>query len=895
MLKLVDITKDYVMSDETVHALKGVSVNFRRNEFVAILGPSGCGKTTLLNIVGGLDRYTDGDLIIEGKSTKNYKDNDWDTYRNHSIGFIFQSYNLINHINILKNVELALTISGIDKVERKQRAEKALEMVGLKGQGKKKPNQLSGGQCQRVAIARALINNPEIVLADEPTGALDSETSVQIMELLKEVAKDRLVIMVTHNPELANLYATRIIRAKDGEIIDDTNPFEGESVAEREKYVLKRNEKFQSKGKKKLTSMSFLTALALSGNNLWSKKTRSMLISFAGSIGIIGIALILSLSSGFNNYILDVQTNSMSSAPLTVNKSSYNAKMSDMMAAMMDKGGGTKFPEDEKVKENSVLTDLLTQMVTLEQNDTKAFKKYLEEEETNKKFKEVASDIQYSYSQPVNFYAPKDFDGNPISYVSKLSPIYENDTDNFFYKGKPYRTASGEKLSDEEQKAYDETFNGAAQFVSRQMNWLSNMGSTAFGPLIDNEPLLNEQFDVLKGHLPTNVNEVVIKLDIFNQISDVFLYQMGVKDVSYMMSQYIYSLIQLTDLGATLGMRKPADDPKFKASFEDMMGLEFSVMLNTQKYVKEMDPSKELGYSYKYINNEKDKILDIIHNTMKLKVVGIVRPKKGVTMDSFSSAIGYHPDLYHYLVNNSIEPSDPRFANSTILKDQMAHPEYDMLTGNKFPEGEKTIETQYNENLVDFGYVNYESPDSIKIFPKSFEDKEKIIELVNEYNQSVVSKQRITVIDSVGAMLTSMQTIVDSVSYVLIAFVSISLLVSSIMIGIITYVSVLERTKEIGILRSIGARKKDISRVFNAETLIIGLAAGLLGIAVASILNLPVMFIINALTDIGLTVIVPWYGAIILPAISVLLTIVAGLIPSSIAAKRDPVIALRME
>lgn len=882
MLRLIDIKKDYVMSDDTVNALKGVSVNFRRSEFVAILGPSGCGKTTLLNIIGGLDRYSDGDLIIDGKSTKRFKDGDWDTYRNHSIGFVFQSYNLIPHISVLSNVELALTISGVSKQERRKRAYQVLEKVGLKGKEKKKPNQLSGGQMQRVAIARALINNPEIVLADEPTGALDSETSLQIMDLLKDVSKDRLVIMVTHNPDLATKYSTRIINMSDGVLTHDSNHYDGkdETIEQTE-----QNNNFDNKkGKKKRAAMSFWTALSLSFNNLMTKKARTFLISFAGSIGIIGITLILSLSFGFDQYIKGIQVNSMSTYPLVINKESYSDPTSFLFGGSSSHDGMEKYPESDEIYENSTMTDLFSELVKKQHNDTATFKKYIEQEEIAKRLKEITNDVQYTYSTPLNIFANYDFNQQKVDHPIRLAPISDDHHDSYIYQANQYRTKSGEPLTAVEDKIYQEAFN---MVVGDLTTLMSFGGGNPFGTLMNNQPLLEEQFDVLQGHLPTNINEVVIKINSYNEISDLFLYGIGLKDMSYMVSQFIYQNVSL--------LPEPAEDPKFSASFDDLMNLSFTLLLDTQTYQKVYDDSS-LGYhyvnTYKGVDYNQENLLNILNNSLQLKVVGIIRPKPGVTSDSFSGAIGYHPDLYKYVVEQTINPSDELYKNATVVHDQLANEEYNVLTGELFNEeaGESL-----NDNLNHLGYVDYSSPDEILIYPSSFENKNKVLDLIDEYNQQVADSKKITVNDSVGTMLDSVQIIIDSVSYVLIAFVSISLLVSSIMIGIITYVSVLERTKEIGVLRSIGARKKDISRVFNAETLIIGLVAGLLGIGIASLINIPIMLIINYLTQVGLQVVVPWYGAVFLPLISVMLTMIAGLIPSSIAAKKDPVIALRME
>ncbi len=881
MLSLVNIKKDYIMSDDTVHALKGININFRRSEFVAILGHSGCGKTTLLNIIGGLDKYSDGELIIEGRSTKSYKATDWDTYRNHSIGFVFQSYNLIGHISILANVELALTISGVSKSERKKRALKVLEEVGLKGQEKKKPNQLSGGQCQRVAIARALINDPEILLADEPTGALDSNTSVQIMELLKEIAKDRLVIMVTHNPDLAKSYATRIVKMSDGLITSDSKPFDG-----KEEQTHVKQEEAKTKYRKNKSAMSFKTALGLSFTNLLSKKGRTILISFAGSIGIIGIALILSLSYGFNNYITSVQTNAMSTYPLTISKTS-SPNLTTLLSSMSS-SSGEQYPDSDEVGESSTITDLVTGLGnSITTSDTQSFKAFLELEETQEKLEPYISGIQYVYSQSLNIYALNDYDGTELDTLRRLYPIDEDDS--FLYSANTYHGVDGYTITDPTmQAAYNYVYDAVLEEI---MPLLNLYNGSAFGELLDNQPLLEEQFDVLEGRFPEAVNEVVIKVDTYNNISDLYLYSMGLKDMSYIMSEFVYTYGSSTLESWGFSLHEPESAPAFEATFDDLMNLEFALTINSQYYEKVENPNyngSNLEYIYQEVDD--DTLIETVKNTLNLEVVGIVRQKESVTTTSFSGAIGYSAELYEYLVEQGVNPSDEPFTESEALKYQMENPDYDIFTGELF-----ATDNTYSQNLTTLGYVDLSSPDTIYIYPVSFEAKDEILAIVEEYNNNSLYDHKVYVEDSVGTMLDAVQTIVDGVSYVLIAFVSISLVVSSIMIGIITYVSVLERTKEIGILRAIGARKKDISRVFNAETLIIGLTAGLLGIAVAALLDIPIMLIINSLVNIGLTVIIPWYGAVILPIISICLTMIAGLIPARLAAKKDPVIALRSE
>ena len=895
MLKLKNIKKDYIMTDESVHAIKDLSINFRKNEFVAILGPSGCGKTTLLNIIGGLDRYTSGDLFIKGRSTKQYKDLDWDVYRNHSIGFIFQSYNLIGHISVLANVEIALTIAGVKKQERKERALRALEIVGIKDKAKKRPNQLSGGQMQRVAIARALINDPEILLADEPTGALDSETSVQIMELITEIAKDRLVIMVTHNPELAQKYATRIVTMSDGEIVTDSAPYDGETVEIIEtKKVEKETQEVVEPAKKSKTSMSFMTALGLSFNNMMTKKGRTVLVSFAGSIGIIGIALILSVSYGFNNYIESVESDAMSTYPLIVSaKSSSSSLLSSFSSGT--KHELSQYSDKDQVVENSFMTDLFTSVNEVTENDTRSFKTFLEKPETIEKYSEHWNDIQYVYSQSLEIY--KKLDINTGSLTEGIVNLSDLD-DKYSYLGQAIDT----------YRTDDPTWSAAKNESFKTLISMGTPGSTIkdsissifrtlsfspFSELLDNSQLLNSQYDVLTGHLPKAYNEVVLTVNSYNEINDYSLFGTGVKDASYLTSQLIYNAVS-QQFGAANPLPKPSKSPKFKKSFSDLLNLTFSVGLKTQRYEKVDDASTELGYKYKSIY-EDTSMKNIIDSSLELKVVGIVRAKPDVSISSIGGAIGYSPDLYTHLINQAIDPTEGGiFDEATILKDQLANPDYDVLTGNIFVTGGLEQNNLLN-NKLDFGYVDESHPNEIRIDRKNCDGKRVITEMINEYNDSVPAAQKVTVSDNIGALFSTFQVIIDAVSYILIAFVSISLVVSSIMIGIITYVSVLERTREIGVLRSVGARKKDISRVFNAETLITGLAAGLLGVGLAYLIDIPIMLIINALAGLNLLITVPWYGAVLLPLISVVLTLIAGLIPSSMAANKDPVVALRSE
>ena len=852
MLRLENITKDYITGDSKVEALKGITLQFRKSEFVSILGQSGCGKTTLLNIIGGLDRYTSGDLVINGRSTKEFKDKDWDSYRNHSVGFVFQTYNLIPHQTILSNVELALTLSGVSKTERKKRAIKALEEVGLGEQINKKPNQLSGGQMQRVAIARALVNDPEIILADEPTGALDTKTSVQIMEILKKISKDRLIIMVTHNPELAEKYSSRIIKILDGKITDDSNPYNKEEE-EKEDRTTKANSK---------VSMSFLTALSLSLNNLMTKKGRTILTSFAGSIGIIGIALILSLSSGMQTYINRVEEDTLSSYPITVQEETID--ISSMMTSFMGTNEETEH-EEGKVYSRDIVNDMLSTISTkIQSNNLEEFKKYLDDE--NSEINSYVNAIQYSYNLDLNIYKENEEEivqVNPSQIFSKLG------------------------MEDMENMMIAET--------------------DVWQELLDNQELLQSQYDVLAGKWPENYNEVVLIVDENNEISDYTLYALGILDQD-----------ELEEKHEKIQNGEEVEDVEQKEyTYEELLNTKFKVLLNTDYYEKDEDIWIDKSEDDEYI---KEKIKD----AEEIEVVGIIRPSEGTVATAMSGAIGYTKDLKEHVIN---EVND-----AEIVKEQKENPDINVFTGTEFPEDTDAdfdfsslteeqrmymaslseeelanLMQQYTENasatyegnLEKMGVVDLDNPSSISIYPKDFESKDQIATAIENYNQ----KQRddgneenvITYTDLVGTMMSSVSTIIDAISYVLIAFVAISLVVSSIMIGIITYISVLERTKEIGILRSIGASKKDISRVFNAETFIVGLGAGLLGIIVTLILNIPINMIIKAVTDIGGLASLPVAGGIILVVISMLLTVIAGLIPAKMASKKDPVEALRTE
>ncbi len=852
MLRLEKITKEYITGDSKVEALKGISLQFRKSEFVSILGQSGCGKTTLLNIIGGLDKYTTGDLVINGKSTKEFKDRDWDSYRNHSVGFVFQSYNLIPHQNILSNVELALTLSGVSKKERRKRAIEALEQVGLGDQLNKKPNQLSGGQMQRVAIARALVNDPEIILADEPTGALDTKTSVQIMEILKKISKDRLIIMVTHNPDLAEKYSSRIIKILDGKITDDSNPY---SVEEEEKED--RTSKANSK-----VSMNFLTALSLSLNNLMTKKGRTILTSFAGSIGIIGIALILSLSSGMQAYINRVEEDTLSSYPITVQEETID--MASMMTSLMGETEETEH-EEGKVYSKNIVNDMLSTISTkIQSNNLEEFKKYLDDE--NSPIKDYINAVQYSYNLDLNIYKEDD------DKVVQVNP--------------------------------------SQIFAKLGMEGMSNMmlaETDVWQELLDNDELLQSQYDVIAGKWPENYNEVVLIVDENNEIYDYTLYTLGILDQDELEEKY----------QKILDGEEVEDEDVKSYTYDDLLNTKFKVLLNTDYY------EKDEGIWIDNSEND-DYIKEKLEDAEEISIAGIIRPKEGTVATAMSATVGYTKELKEYVINE--------VNNSEIVKEQKENPDINIFTGIEFPEDTDAkfdfssltdeqrmymaslseeelanLMQQYTENanatyegnLEKMGVVDLESPSSISIYPKDFESKEQIATEIENYNQ----KQRddgkeenvITYTDIVGTMMNSVSTIIDAISYILIAFVAISLVVSSIMIGIITYISVLERTKEIGILRSIGASKKDISRVFNAETFIIGLCAGLLGIGVTLLLNIPINMIIKAVTDISGIAKLPTAGAIILVVISMVLTIIAGLIPARMASKKDPVEALRTE
>ncbi len=892
MLEIRDMTKVYASGELRVEALRGINLQFGESEFAAILGPSGCGKTTLLNLIGGLDQYTAGDLLVRGRSTKEYTDRDWDAYRNHSVGFVFQSYNLIPHQSVLANVELALTLSGVGREERRRRAIEALEKVGLGDQLKKKPNQMSGGQMQRVSIARALVNNPDILLADEPTGALDSETSVQVMEILREISREKLVIMVTHNPELANRYATRIIRLLDGRVISDTvNAAEKAEAGPGETGEKTKADK-SSEGPGRKPSMSFTTALSLSLNNLLTKKGRTILTAFAGSIGIIGIALILSLSSGVDRYIERVQRDTLSSYPIEISEQTMD--MTQTMSGMMGIELDARDHEEGKVYSGGGMAKMLSSWMTgISTNDLAPFKHWLEDPVVG--MDQWVSGIQYEYSTPLTIYR-----------VDSGKPIQVN----------PSTTLEATGMMDMMNMAMGSGIQQTMMDTAmRRMN--------AFGALLDNDELLRSQYRVLAGRLPEKIDEVVVILNSRNELSDYALYTLGLKDQSEIRGQF-EALME--------GEGIVSEEMEF--SYDELMNLRFRLLLNTDCFEKIgnvwTDRSKDEGFL-------EQKLAD----SMELKIVGIVKPSDGTvaTATVTGGGIGYRRELMENLLN--------RVADSEIVKEQQANPGTDVFTGQPFsadaqdalalldtmsavdfitlmeekgliprgmiPDMYKPLITKdllmqflqkgtmmlsgstLSENLSKMGLSDPERPSAILIYPKNFEAKEKITELINGYNNAAQADQQIRYTDYVGLIMSSVTTIVNAISYVLIAFVAISLVVSSIMIGIITYISVLERTKEIGILRSIGASKRDISRVFNAETLIVGFTAGVIGILTTLLLVVLANIILLDVTGISQLAYLPPMAGGLLVLISMALTLIAGIIPSRMAARKDPVVALRTE
>ena len=1004
MLELKDIRKEYRTGDLSVEALKGISLQFRKSEFVSILGPSGCGKTTMLNIIGGLDKYTDGDLIINSVSTKNFKDRDWDAYRNHSVGFVFQSYNLIPHQSVLQNVELALSLSGVSKNERRKRAKEALEAVGLGDQLKKKPAEMSGGQMQRVAIARALVNNPDIILADEPTGALDTQTSVQVMNILKEVAKDRLVIMVTHNPDLANEYSTRIIRMLDGVITDDSAPLtQEEASAETASQITK----LLKKKKEKKPSMSLMTSFGLSLKNLITKKGRTILTSFAGSIGIIGIALIFAVSQGMTTYIDTVQEETLSSYPLTLE--AQHLDMGSLIAMFMGTAESGEEHTNDAVYQKGMLYDMINSLNSMEatENDLGAFKKYIEEERSaesdNEELKEALSGIQYTYDLDMLVYT-KNVDGD----------IIESDTESLLQD--LLLEYFGMDLSSMVSMSNSSS-------MSAGMASMSPMSSSAKlwqemlpgdnGKLVSE--LMEKQYDVIYGSWPTEYNEIVLVVDSKNEVDDMALYALGLKS-----KEDIDALAQAAFNGTL------AEASTESWSFEELCDMEFRVILNSECYTYD-----EVTGVYTDLRDTQAGLKYLYDNGMDLKVSGIIRPNEDAVASMMTGTIGYTSELTEYVIENG--------KDSEAIKAQLANPSKDIFLDLPFKENtgdlsdaqkvkefksyiealdekgkaqayveimcipsketvdmavaqtvepmtdDEMLETMvmvlsqqmgmaekevrdylgampaedikelftemvveqtkmqyaagvqaqlggmnemqlagalamametytteqmviyydeilefsdstYEDNLRKLGYLNLDKPSTINLYASSFENKDIIEEYIANYNNNVDDLEKISYTDYVGLMMSSITTIINSITYVLIAFVAISLVVSSIMIGVITLISVQERTKEIGILRAIGASKKNVSSMFNAETVIIGFTSGLFGVLITYLLCIPINLILHAVTGIGnLDAILPLPVAAILVGISVLLTLFAGIIPSRSAAKKDPVVALRTE
>ncbi len=913
MLILKDIVKDYTVGDTTVKALRKISINFRENEFVSILGPSGCGKTTLLNIIGGLDRYTSGDLIINGKSTKTFNDRNWDTYRNHSIGFIFQSYNLIPHQSVLANVELALTLSGVSKKERRARAISALEQVGLKDHIYKKPNQMSGGQMQRVAIARALINNPDILLADEPTGALDSGTSVQVMEILKEISKDKLIIMVTHNPELAEQYSNRIIRCVDGQVIGDSNPFEpGFNDFEAEKI---KQEEEKKKGRK--PSMSLSTAFGLSLRNLATKKGRTILTAFAGSIGIIGIALVIALSTGIQNFVDKIQNDTLLAYPLTVENESLD--MDTIVNTMTGVKVGELDHDLDKVYVNDMFNEIMKEILAKsEANNLRTFKKYIEDNQAA--FDQVCNDIQYRYTTPINVFvadtSEKLVQVNPSSLLDNI---------------------------------------GIGQ-VMEMMESFIGTGLGSWAELIGDEEIIKSQYEVLYGRVPREKNEVVVITDSYNEMNEIVLYGLGLLDQSQFSS----------DIMGVLSGTFDEASMKQSYTYEEICGMSFKLVLNSDYLVKN---TKTGLWEDKRMDT--DYVKKLVDNGLDIKVVGVLRPYANEMVSATLGGIGYLDSLVDYILEST--------EKSQIVQEQLANPNKDVLTGLEFVTlsvndfdladidlslidlkyldlssfmsllgdfdmgsfdisslanmssgfnladltdlQKKLIEgylsdeqvlalkqayvdsmnakCSYDRTMEIIGYQPADTPTSIYFYPKSFDDKDTLNEMIDYYNNEVTAQGHpeatITPTDAVGALLSSITQIINIVTYVLIVFIAISLVVSSIMIGIITYISVLERTKEIGILRAIGASKKDVSSVFNVESFTIGLTAGIIGIGCTLLLEIPINILIGVYTGTDARAQLPFTAAILLILISVTLTSVAGLMPSRLAAKKDPVEALRTE
>ena len=841
MLQLQHISKVYHTGNQEFHALKDISIRFRENEFVSILGQSGSGKTTLLNIIGGLDQYTSGDLLIQGESTKQFKNRDWDSYRNHTIGFVFQSYNLIGHQTALSNVEIAMTLSGVSKSERKKRAIEALERVGLKDHLYKKPNQMSGGQMQRIAIARALVNNPKVVLADEPTGALDSETSVQIMELLKDIAKERLVIMVTHNPELAQAYSTRIVQVLDGNILSDSNPYE--PIEESKQGDIQFTK----------TKMSYLTALALSFNNLLTKKGRTFLTAFAGSIGIIGIALILALSNGVSDYVKKAQEDTLVSLPLTISEKNQ----SNLLATSPDLSE-KPYKDNNELGINTVLTKLLKKQIG--KNDLASFKSYLDEHASE--VQALTKDIRYRYNLQPYIYATDTSNGPKSILPSNLAD--EVDTSNQTIKG-----------------------------------YLQNIDY--WSELSSDSNMLESQYDVLEGRFPQDKSEIVLIVDENNEISDLLLYSLRIKDPSE-----LNDAKKLDELGSQT------------YQYSDFIGKTFKAVVNTNRFAKENNRWMNKINDASYMKTQ-------IENGLELKIVGVLRQKEGTSsgVNSPSGGVAYTSALIDY--------TSEQIQNSDIVKEQEANPTINVFTGKAFakdpkpfnsadltqeekiqlakmtPEQQAQYIQQYNdnsaatyeENLEKLGVIDKSKPAAIEFYTSSFQQKQELKDFINAYNTAKKDAGEddkvLAYSDDIQTIMSSITTMVGVITTVLVGFVAISLIVSSIMIAIITYISVLERTKEIGILRAMGASKKDIRRIFTAETAIEGFISGVLGIAITLLATIPINAVVAKMTNVENVAQLPWEAALILIGISIVLTMLAGLIPSRIAAKKDPVESLRSE
>ena len=891
MLELKGITKDYPAGDSVVHALKGISVTFRDQEFVSILGQSGCGKTTLLNIIGGLDQYTRGDLVINGRSTKSYLDRDWDTYRNHSVGFVFQSYNLIPHQSVIANVEMALLLSGAPKAERRQRAEEALAQVGLAEHMHKRPNQLSGGQMQRVAIARAIVNDPEIILADEPTGALDTDTSVEVMEILKRLSRDRLVIMVTHNPQLAEEYSDRIVRISDGVLISDSNPVDSQVEYLTEEQIQEHAVADARKGKR---GMSYLSAIMLSFNNLMTKKGRTFLTAFAGSIGIIGIALILSLSDGAQNYIAETEESTMGDYPLTIQETSID--IASMMTSMMGTAGEAASENTSgEVESKDLVTDMVTSVADgANENDMEAIKKWLDSNPGD--INDYVTAIEYSYDTPLNVYKSDTSDG-PV----QVNPATVMDSLGFSTSG------------------------------STQTEMMSSMSGTSgssydvWTALLPNRELWDRDYDIVAGRMPESWNEVVIYVDRNDRISDYTLYALGLLDQS-----------DLRGLMADVIAGKRVEEVEQTSyTYDELMDLAFKLVPESSKYAEQDDGT--------WLDMEDDGayMTDVVNNAEEVRVVGIVRPSEDNDSGSNWGAVLYTPELMEHMVG--------LVNDSAVVAAQQDNPSTDIFTGMPFQDSstdeltmegiealisqmpaeqgaqlqvyvdqlrgeglsdeeiasafsrqmsQQTDNATYDGNLEKLGVADLDDPYSINIYPNDFEAKEHVDNLIAEYNDDIAASGEGTEIqytDIVGTLMSSVTDIVNAITYILIAFVAISLVVSSIMIGIITYISVLERTKEIGILRAIGASKRDVSRIFTAETFIIGFVSGVLGIAVTVLLDIPANMIIEQVAGVADLAAVPVGAGIALVLISVVLSLVAGVAPSRMAAKKDPVTALRTE